>query len=130
MIADMKTATEILGMKPEPEYFFTDKNIIYLIQNGSQDEWLDALDFAPQGVIDLIKDYCIRLPITDFNKMEAFKNKFGIDLDKIIRNMRDVARDEATSDAVEAPKVRRVQIEEAPNSARRTTPKYNIISEG
>jgi hypothetical protein len=39
-----------------------------LILNGSLDAWKDALDFAPAGVIDLIKDFSVKLPLTDYNK--------------------------------------------------------------
>jgi hypothetical protein len=55
-----------------------------LIQTGTMDEWLDALDFAPEGVIDLIKTLSTELPLTDTQKMQAFKEKKKIDLASMI----------------------------------------------
>ena len=48
------------------------------------DEFLDCLDFAPDGVIDLIKQYAVALPLNDVAKREALKNKFDYDVDNVI----------------------------------------------
>ena len=53
-ILDEPAREEING-PIEPEYNFTDEDIKNLILKGSLDSFLDALDFAPIGVIDLIK---------------------------------------------------------------------------
>ena len=37
------------------EVFMTEKEVIDLIKTGSLDAWLDCLDFAPNGVIEMIK---------------------------------------------------------------------------
>jgi hypothetical protein len=39
-----------------------------LILTGTLDEFLDCLDFAPIGTIDLLKAYCVSLPVTDYEK--------------------------------------------------------------
>lgn len=39
----------------EPEYFLDKEGVIELLKNGSVDQLLDCLDFAPQGVIELVK---------------------------------------------------------------------------
>ena len=48
------------------------------------DEFLDCLDFAPQGVIDLIKEYAVTLPLNDVAKREVLLDKFDYDVNKII----------------------------------------------
>lgn len=80
---------ENLGLLVEPEYNMTDEQIKDLILTGSLDEFLDCLDFAPIGAIDLLKAYCISLPITDYEKRQALKTKLNFDVDKAIENLKD-----------------------------------------
>lgn len=70
----------------EREYFFSEADIKELILNGSRDEFLDALDFAPGGTIDLIKKYAVELPMYDMYKMNALREKTGFDVTKAIEN--------------------------------------------
>ena len=44
-----------VGLNPQPEYHMSEADIKNLLLSGSLDEFLDCLDFAPSGVIDLIK---------------------------------------------------------------------------
>ena len=73
----------------EPEYNFTDEDIKKLILTGSLDSFLDALDFAPIGVTDLIKQYSVSLPMVDMNKMAAMKEKLGFDVEVKDGNTKD-----------------------------------------
>lgn len=85
-ILDNPTAVEeVNGGAPELEYNWGEKEVINLIKNGSQDEFLDALDFAPAGVVDLIKTFCVSLPVTDLNKIHALKEKTGLDVEAAIK---------------------------------------------
>ena len=118
-------ALNSIGARVEPEYHMSEQDIINLIKFGSQDAFLDALDFAPNGVIDLIKKYSISLPMTDMNKKKALKNKFGFDLDAILRHIEEEKEDD--TEAFTSNTERRVKVEEAP-AGRRTTPKYNVVS--
>ena len=80
--------TDDLNVHREPEYNMSEEQVRDLILNGSIDAFLDALDFAPLGVIDLIKTMSVQLPITDMAKREALKAKTGFDVDKAIENDR------------------------------------------
>ena len=117
-------AIKELAINPEQEYFMTENDVIDLIKNGSLDAWLDALDFAPPGTMDLIKKFSVTVPLNDIQKRRALKNKTGFDVDKAILNDE---LDKETEAAPEAPK-RRVQPADDNKPARRTTPKYNVIS--
>lgn len=75
---------ELLG-HVEPEYQYTDKDILDLMTNGSLDAFLDCLDFAPEGVTELIKTYAVELPLNDVAKRNAIKEKLGFDVDNVIR---------------------------------------------
>ena len=119
-------ATEDLNVPTEKEYWFSEAEVINLLQNGTLDEFLDALDFAPQGVIDLIKDLAIKLPLTDYNKMDAMKKKLGFDVSKAISNNRaDAEEDEVAAGATPQ---RRVQSQVTETPVRRTESKYNIVT--
>ena len=84
LIVKNKQAVEELGLNVEPEYYYEKEQVIELLKNGSMDEFLDCLDFAPDGVIDLIKEQSVALPLNDVAKREALKEKFGFDVAKII----------------------------------------------
>jgi len=79
LVQDQEVRQEIIG-DVEPEYNMTAEDIKNLILKGSMDEWLDCLDFAPEGVIDLLRSLSIELPLTDTQKMAALKDKKNIDI--------------------------------------------------
>lgn len=78
----------ILG-NVEPEYSYSREDIIKLMKTGSLDEFLDCLDFAPEGVKDLIKTLSVELPLNDVAKREAIFNKLGFNVDNAIRIKRE-----------------------------------------
>lgn len=123
---------QIVG-RVEPEYNMDIEAVKNLIRNGSMDEWLDALDFAPEGVIDLIKTLSAELPLTDTRKMEAFKEKKKIDLASMIQ-IRQAELAEERAAQVDTTPTRRTAVaadtsEAAP--ARRTSgSKYKVVNKG
>ena len=126
-----EAATEALGIHREPEYNLSEEQIIELLKNGNQDAFLDALDFAPTGVIDLIKKFAVSLPLSDLNKIAALKEKTGFDVTKILANLQAEKEDdvEAEKAKVAAP-VRRVTPAVATTTpARRTSGQYKVVSQ-
>lgn len=117
-------ATGDLGINREPEYDLSEQQIVDLMIKGSLDAFLDCLDFAPVGVIDLIKKFSVSLPLNDIDKRDALKKKTGFDVTVALANMQKEKEDMDTP-AVEN-KERRVKTESAPEG-RRTTPKYNVV---
>lgn len=107
-----------LGVRTEPEYFLDDAGVVKLLKEGSLDEFLDCLDFAPIGVIELIKKYAVSLPLTDYNKRKALKEKTEFDVDEAIKHEEE---DKGEIGVVAKAPERRVKpAESAP--ARRTAP--------
>ena len=81
LVLDRKDAiAELLGAV-EPEYNYTEPQIKELLLRGSLDAFLDCLDFAPEGVLDLIKDLAVTLKINDISKRKA---KLHFDVTKAI----------------------------------------------
>ena len=114
-----------VGLRPEPEYHMSESDVVRLITHGSVDEFLDCLDFAPPGVIDLIKTLSVKVPLTDLNKRQALKAKTGFDCDAALRHALEEKEDETPANTA-APAQRRVQKTE---TGRRTeTPKYKVTT--
>ena len=136
-------AIEDLNIPTEVEYHMSEEQIIDLLLNGDLDAYLDCLEFAPVGVIDLIKLYAVELPLTDTRKIEALKERTGFDAAVAYKNkMADLAPEDAASAAQEEEKKPVAQT----NGRRRTNvsyekkeetvaeepaaklPKYNVVS--
>ena len=136
-------AIEDLNIPTEVEYHMSEEQIIDLLLNGDLDAYLDCLEFAPVGVIDLIKLYAVELPLTDTRKIEALKERTGFDAAVAYKNkMADLAPEDAASAAQEEEKKPAAQT----NGRRRTNvsyekkeetvaeepaaklPKYNVVS--
>ena len=118
--------TDALNIQTEIEYYMNEDNVRDLILKGSLDQFLDCLDFAPEGVLEMIKKLAIELPMNDVEKREALKKKTGLDVDAAIKNKMAEIADEGAPATSEAPH-RRVQepANEAP--VRRTeAPKYTV----
>ena len=120
-------ATEALNIATEPEYYMTDDEIKNLIVSGSLDEFLDCLDFAPEGVLEIIKKMAIELPMNDVEKRAALKKKTGLDVDAAIKNKMAEIMDEGEAVATEAPHRRVAPAATSAAPERRTEkPKYSV----
>lgn len=82
-------ALKALDLNVEPEYFYNKQDVIKLLQHGSLDEFLDCLDFAPEGVLDLIKEYAVTLPLNDVAKRQAILDKLGFNVTVAIDLQKD-----------------------------------------
>ena len=123
-----ETATTELAVNREPEYDMSEADIKELLLNGSLDAFLDALDFAPIGVVDLIKTMSVQLPLTDLNKRRALRDKTGFDVDKALIHIEEEKAEEVGTAAAPVSTGRRVQPKTAAApTGRRTESKYNVV---
>lgn len=122
---------ELIG-KVEPEYNYTEKEVTVLLQSGSLDQLKDALDYAPKGVIELIKDLAVKLPLNDIAKMKAIKEKTGFNVETAIMINEETSEkiDEKTNSGrrAEPISVNGNQTQTIRRSEPITTGKYNIVS--
>ena len=121
-----EAATDDLNIKREVEYDMSEAQVRDLLLTGSLDAFLDALDFAPLGVIDLIKVLAVKLPLTDLNKRKALAEKTGFDVDRALQHMEEERLEEQAGHITPPPQERRVKKEEGPT--RRTTTKYKVVN--
>lgn len=122
-----KEAIKDLNIHDEPEYHMTEADVVDMLLHGSLDQLLDALDFAPKGVIEIIKDKAVTLPLQDMSKREAIQKATGYNVTAAIEN----SKPDEDEEKVEAPaatrRVRREsETQDAP--ARRTEPKYKVVN--
>ena len=120
--------TTDLNVHREVEYDMSEAQIKDLLLHGTLDAFLDALDFAPIGVIDLIKTMSVQLPITDMAKREALKAKTGFDVDKAIENDRASKEDDKKETIADKPAERRVT-ESAPAGRRTSGNAYKVVKQ-
>ena len=127
MIKD-KDALSVLNIETEPEYFYTETEIRELLTKGTLDQLKDCLDFAPEGVIEIIKKMAVEIQLPDTLKRTAIFEKTGFNIDNAI--MVNKVMDEPAETQIEETKARRSAPITAPESTGRRTeiPKYNVVS--
>lgn len=119
-------ALDNLGIQVEPEYNLSEQDIVKLLSEGSLDEFLDCLDFAPTGVIDLIKQISVALPLNDFDKRQALKDKTGFNVSDALKHIEEEKVEDKKETAETGSKIRRV--EKTAPTGRRVTPKATTIA--
>lgn len=118
--------TESLNLPTEPEYYMSEQQIIELMTTGSLDAFLDCLDFAPVGVIDLIKKFSISLPLNDMAKRKAILDKTGFDVTKAVMNNE---ADKENGEPAGTQRERRVKpAETSTEPTRRTSTNYKVVT--
>ena len=124
VIENIEARDEILGAV-ELEYAYGEDEIKNLLINGSMDQLLDCLDFAPLGVIDLLKKVATDIKLNNIDKRKVIFDKTGYNINSAIMI------NEETDESVKEEKAtgRRVTTEETKPVAedkpvRRT---YNVV---
>ena len=95
LVIDNEEAVKALLHKVEQEYYYTKDDVKKIMTSGTLDEFLDCLDFAPQGVLDMIKDLAVSMPLNDVQKRQAITDKLGFNVDNAINLTKDSANDKA-----------------------------------
>lgn len=84
LVVHNQEAVDALLNGVEPEYFYTEADVKRLLTTGSLDEFLDCLDFAPEGILNLIKSMAVDLELNDVSKRQAILEKLNYDVTKAI----------------------------------------------
>ena len=127
IIDNAELVAELLG-NVEPEYFYTEADIVNLLLHGTDDQLRDALDFGYEGTTSLIKDKAVDLKLNDIRKREIILEKTKFDVTNAIRV------NEESEKAVAEAKVRRAAPITAANEEadiapkrRADVPKYSVV---
>ena len=114
---------ENFNIDAQPEYYMSEAQVAELIRSGSYEAFLDCLDYAPIGVIDIVKRLAVSMPMNDLQKAQALKEKTGFDLEAALANIR--AEKEEEGEILEQPKKK---TRAASTSGRRTNSNYKVVS--
>ena len=109
IIEDEAARIEILGAEVQPEYNYTEDEIKYILYEAEDNVLLDCLDYAPVGVLELIKEFSLEKMPNTTAKIKAINQKLNINLNKIVEMMHDddedVIKQTGTNDRRTAPVV-------------------------
>lgn len=128
IIDDEEARAAILG-ETEPEYAYTEKDILNLLKEGTNDEFLDMLDFAPKGVLDLVKELAVKTKLSNMDKRQFILDKTGFDVTAAIA-IEETPYDSAEAEKEEESKpTRRVKIDGGDDKPKRRASgsKYKVI---
>ena len=133
LVINDQDALTALNMSVEPEYFYSIEDVEKLLFEGSLDQLEDALNFAPDGVISLIKDIAVKEEISDIRKRYLIYKKTGFNVNNAI-NVNHIMEDDSQSELEEAPKRKAAPINAAAETVgdkvvrkAGTLPKYNVV---
>lgn len=131
LIVNNTDALSALNLEVEPEYFYTETEVRKILTEGSLDQLEDCLNFAPDGVLDLIKKIAVEEELPDTRKRKLISEKTGFNIDNAINVNHIVDADSGSEDVEEAAPKRKAAPLNAESSAptRKTaTPsKYNVV---
>lgn len=96
MVDDPEVIEYLVNGEVAPEYWITEKELPNWMQTCKLEEFQDALDFAPEGTKDLIKQYAVSLPLNDYSKRQAIKDQLGFDVTVAIENNKEDEPQSAT----------------------------------
>ena len=113
MIED-EGALSDLSIEAEPEYFYNEEDVLKLLKKGTMDQLLDCLEFAPKGVLELLKKVAVEIRLDSNEKRKAISEKLHVNLDAMIKN--DIIISQANSNGDSAGEV------EKPVAKRRSAP--------
>lgn len=127
VILDEEAREEILS-DVEPEYYLTKDGVKQLLLEGSLDALLDCLDFAPSGVVDLVKDVAVEIELNDVKKRDAILNKTGFNVTNAININKDTTEETEKVKPVRRVGQSEVKAETAPTGRRTATPVYKVVT--
>ena len=116
---------EFLGIPVEPEYYYGVEEVKTLLSEGTIEQLMDCLEFAPAGVKDLLVKYAVDDKVDSYEKRELISKAMGVNITARIKN-NELSEIEPSGEETRAS-----------NSERRATPikpkeepsgKYNVVN--
>ena len=130
IVQNQDALRELLSDDVEPEYYYGEEEIKKLLLTGSNDQLLDCLEFAPEGVIGLVKDLAVSLKINDISKRNIILEKTGFNVTNAITINEETIEgegEEAKSSRRSAP-VTVEKSDETPKRRVAAPQQYNVVS--
>lgn len=81
LLVSEEDVLDYLGIDIEPEYSYGEVEVKKLLLEGSLDQLADCLEFAPEGVLGLIKKISVEIELNDVRKRNLIKeSKLAFDI--------------------------------------------------
>jgi hypothetical protein len=109
-IRDVKVRTA-LQLPVEPEYFYTDEDARKLVNTGTEEEILDAIEFGPRSLVAAIRYYAI-LDVDSLEKIKFFNTLFRMNIQQIRDNLREEGEDPTLTDSGSKRRVKKEAVKE------------------
>ena len=120
---------ELLG-EVEPEYYYSEEDVKTLLLSGSLEQLQDCLDFAPNGVIDLIKSLAVSLKIDNLSKRKAIQEKTGFNVTRAIEINEETDEETTSKEGAQGRRAAPITTKSEEAQQRRSAPpKYNVVSQ-
>ena len=120
---------ELLG-EVEPEYYYSEEEVKALLLTGSLEQLQDCLDFAPSGVIDLIKSLAVSLKIDNVSKRKAIQDKTGFNVTRAIEINEETDEETTSKEGAQGRRAAPITAKSEEAQQRRSAPpKYNVVSQ-
>jgi hypothetical protein len=115
-IDNEEVVAALLG-EVEPEYYYTAADVKELLVSGTLDQLEDCLNFAPEGVIDLVKDISVQLPLNDVAKRDMIFKKTGFNVAQAIVISQDEEKEEVATPTRKSAPIKRKTVSTEESSA-------------
>jgi len=102
IVEDAEAAEELLGDGVEPEYYYDKEAIDTLLTEGTLDQLKDTLEFAPKGVVDLVKEEAVKLSINSVAMRDEIKKATNFDVTNAIELNKETPADKMSESSSEA----------------------------
>lgn len=127
LIVGDRDALSALNMEDvEPEYFYTEEDIKKLLTTGSLDQLEDTLNFAPEGVIGLIKDIAVKTELPDTRKRDMISKKTGFNINNAIMVNQVMNAEDTSKDKEEDKPVRKAAPVNGEPVRKAAVPNYKV----
>ena len=129
LVIEDTEALKALNLEVEPEYFYDEKKIRELLFNyDNLDAFLDFLDFAPSGALEIAKQIAVNEEVPDTRKREALSEKTGFNINAAIDLNKQLADDEEEQPQEEKKERRVTTTDNVKPAGRRTSaPQYKVV---
>ena len=125
IIENEEAIKELFSESPEPEYYYTEDEVKQLLLTGTNDQLLDCLDFAPEGVIETVKNLAVSLKLNDMSKREIIFDKTGFNVTNAININKE---SEKTEEVETERRATPIHTEEIKEEKTRRVPNYKVTS--
>lgn len=128
IIENKEAVQELFSTDPEPEYYYTEDEIKQLLLTGTNDQLLDCLDFAPEGVINVLKNLAVTMKLNDMSKREIIFEKTGFNVTNAININKESEKIEEPEKTERRTTPIKTSEEEKNKTGERRVPNYKVTS--